>query len=86
MECKRGQYNPFEVITINDEKWVIIEIHYGVSNYITCHPLTDFIIDTTCIHLKGEHHPVLLADYIEQIVVEYERRRAKNSRGENYVW
>lgn len=77
MGCKIGQYEPLDIITFNDEEWIVVEIHYGVEYYAVCRPLIDYIITSNIIYIKGEKYPIGLSEYIEQIVNEYKRHNKR---------
>ena len=76
IETKRGQYDTGDIIVINNEKWIVTTIHYGVTDHIICRPLLDVVISTTVIHLRDEPQPFTLSDYIEHLI-----GRIVNERG-----
>lgn len=76
MDCKRGQHDVGDIITLNGEKWIATEVRYGVSDHVVFKPLQDVIIKVHYIKLEGEPHPIRLADYINDMVDNYNRRNS----------
>ena len=76
MDCKRGQYNVGDIIILNGEKWIVTTIHFSVSDYVIFKPLHDVVLQSQYIKLEGEPHPIRLADYINDMVDNYNRRNS----------
>lgn len=68
MDCKRGQYDVGDIITLNDEKWMVTTIHHSSFDHVIFKPLQDVVIQSHYIKLEGEPRPIILADYINDLI------------------
>lgn len=80
MSCKRGVYKPFDLVEINDEKWVITQIDRAYNDTLYLEPLTDFVSKHHIIEMYGEK--ITIEELIRSIAKDFEERRYASRKWE----
>ena len=72
--CRRNDFELFEVVPKDGEKWIVVRIEKEKfsSDTLYLEPLTDFI--ARCNYIEVQGNTMTIADYVNRLAEDYENR------------
>lgn len=75
MTCRTGKYQIFEIIELDDEKWIVTQIHQEYKDKVTIEPLYSFVAHSHYIDVDGTK--MTLFEYIKELAEGHLRNHRK---------